>query len=147
MPASPIHISTLTLRDADGRPTHSVAYGQSASVEIGYAVTGPIDPVLAVSFHDARGYPLGSVTSRLDGMRLDVSAGQGAVRLVLSPVLFTRGSYGLAVAIHNNRIQRYLDMKARAVSFSVDGPSVASREVTGHVIYPHRWETIREKVG
>ena len=147
-PDSPIQITTVTLRDADGRPVHSIAYGQPASVEIGYVVAGPIDdPVVAVTFHDARGYPLGSVTSRLDGMRLDMSAGHGAVRLVLSPVLFTRGSYGLAVAIHDSRIQRYLDLKPRAVSFMVDGPSVASREVTGHVIYPHRWESIREKVG
>src|SRR5215470_2335789 len=146
-PDSPIQITTVTLRDADGRPVHSIAYGQPASVEIGYVVAAPIDdPVVAVTFHDARGYPLGSVTSRLDGMRLDMSAGHGAVRLVLLPVLFTRGSYGLAVAIHDSRIQRYLDLKPRAVSFMVDGPSVASREVTGHVIYPHRWESIREKV-
>jgi hypothetical protein len=145
---SPIRISSVTLRDAEGRPAQSLAYGQPASVEIAYAVTGPIqDPVAAVTFHDVRGYPLGSVTSRLGGLELDVAPGSGIVRLVLSPVLFTRGSYGVTVAIHDARIQRYFDLRPRAASFLVDGPSVASREVTGHVIYPHRWEASREKVG
>jgi ABC-type polysaccharide/polyol phosphate transport system ATPase subunit len=141
MADSPIRISSVALLNAEGQPAHSIAYGRPASVEIAYTVTGPVQgPVAAVTFHDVNGYPLGSVTSRLDGVELDVSAGCGVIRLVLSPVLFTRGSYGLTVAIHDSRIQRYFDLKARAASFLVDGPSVASREVNGHVIYPHRWE-------
>ena len=67
----------------------------------------------------------------------------GKVRLVLSPVLFTRGSYGITVAIHDSRIQRYLDMRPRAATFMVDGPSVASREVSGHFVFPHRWEAVQ----
>lgn len=140
-PDSPIRISSVTLRDPDGREAHSLVSGQPASIDIGYVVSGPVDdPVASVTFLDVRGQTLGSLTSRLDGLEIDVSGGEGVVRLVLSPVLFTRGSYGVTVAIHDSRIQRYLDIKPRAVSFLVEGPSVASREVGGHVIYPHRWE-------
>ena len=56
-------------------------------------------------------------------------------------MLFTRGSYGITVAIHDSRIQRYLDMRPRAATFMVDGPSVATREVSGHFVFPHAWET------
>jgi ABC-type polysaccharide/polyol phosphate transport system ATPase subunit len=138
---SPIRIAGVTLRDAAGRATDSIVYGQPASVDVAYSVDRPVDdPVVAVTFQDVRGYPLGSLTSRLDGLRLDAAEGDGVVRLVLSPVLFTRGSYGVTVAIHDSRIQRYYDLKASAAKFMVEGPSVASREVSGHVIYPHRWE-------
>ena len=138
---SRIRISKVTLRDAEGHEAQSLTSGQPASVDIDYVVTGAVDdPVVAVSFLDVRGYALGGLTSRLDDLALDVSGGRGSVRLVLSPVLFTRGTYGLTVAIHDNRIQRYLDLKPRAASFRVEGPSVASRKVSGHVIYPHRWE-------
>jgi ABC-type polysaccharide/polyol phosphate transport system ATPase subunit len=144
---SPIRISSVTVRDAGGRARGSVVYGQPASVEIGYVVTRPVDdPVIALTFHDVRGQALGGLTSRLDGIRLDGSEGAGTVRLVLSPVLFTRGSYGLTVAIQDSRIQRYLDLRARAASFMVEGPSVATREFTGHFIFPHRWEVSEEKV-
>ena len=104
-------------------------------------MTHPVDdPVIALTFHDVRDFPLGGLTSRFDGIRLDSSAGTHMVRLVLAPVLFTRGSYGVTVAIQDNRIQRYLDMRPRAATFMVDGPSVASREVSGHFVFPHRWE-------
>jgi len=144
---SPIHISSVTLRDAEERVVHSLTFGQPASIDVAYVTSGQVDnPVVSVTFQDVRGYPLGSLTSRLDGLELDVSEGHGVVRLVLLPVLFTRGSYGITVAIHDSRIQRYLDLKARAASFMVAGPSVASREVSGHVIYPHRWEAHVEQV-
>jgi hypothetical protein len=145
---SPIRISGVTVRDAGGRARGSIVYGQPASVEIEYVVTRPVDdPVVALTFHDVRGQALGGLTSRLDGVRLDGSEGTGTVRLVLSPVLFTRGSYGLSVAIRDSRIQRYLDLRARAASFMVEGPSVATREFSGHFIFPHRWEVSEEKVG
>jgi len=138
----PIHIGAVVVRGDQPGPDNRVVYGRAASIEVNYTVTGAIeDPVIAVTFHDARGYGLGGLTSRLDGVKLDTTAGPGTVRLVLAPVLFTRGSYSVTVAIHDSRIQRYLDTRASAATFFVDGPSVASREVSGHVIYPHRWET------
>jgi lipopolysaccharide transport system ATP-binding protein len=138
---SPIRIASVVLRDRDGNASKSLTYGEPATVELTYTVTRPVaDPVVSLTFHDVHDYPLGGLTSRLDGIALDGARGQATVRLVLCPVLFTRGSYGVTVAVHDNRIQRYLDMRPRAVTFMVDGPSVASREVSGHFIFPHRWE-------
>jgi ABC-type polysaccharide/polyol phosphate transport system ATPase subunit len=138
---SPIRVSSVTIRSADGGVNGPLTYGEPGSVDIAYTVTTPIeDPVMSLTFHDVRDYPLGGITSRFDGFRLDGSQGTSTVRLVLAPVLFTRGSYGVTVAIQDSRIQRYLDMRPRAATFMVDGPSVASREVSGHFVFPHRWE-------
>jgi lipopolysaccharide transport system ATP-binding protein len=138
---SPLRILSVIVRNADGHANGSLTFGQLASFEIAYKVRRIVDdPVVALTFHDVRGYPLGGLTSRLDGIKLDGAEGTGVVRLILSPVLFTRGTYGVTIAIHDSRIQRYLDMRPRAATFMVDGPSVASREVSGHFVFPHTWE-------
>lgn len=138
---SPIRITSVTVRNPDGRANGSLSYGEPGWVDIAYTVTDPIeDPVMSLTFHDVRDFPLGGLTSRFDGIRLGSSQGTSTVRLVLAPVLFTRGSYGVTVAIQDSRIQRYLDVRPRAATFMVDGPSVASREVSGHFVFPHRWE-------
>ena len=138
---SPIRITGVTVRSADGRGDGSLSYGQPGCIDVAYTVESPVDdPVMSMTFHDVRDYPLGGITSRFGGIRLDGSRGSSTVRLVLAPVLFTRGSYGVTVAIQDHRIQRYLDMRPRAATFMVDGPSVASREVSGHLVLPHRWE-------
>jgi ABC-type polysaccharide/polyol phosphate transport system ATPase subunit len=141
IPDSPIRITSVTVRQADGRPNGTLSYGQPGCIDVAYAVTRPVeDPVMSLTFHDVRDYPLGGLTSRFGGIRLDSAQGTNTVRFVLEPVLFTRGSYGVTVAIQDNRIQRYLDMRPRAATFMVEGPSVASREVSGHLVLPHRWE-------
>lgn len=138
---SPVRITSVTVRNVDGRANGSLIYGEPGWVDIAYTVKDPIeDPVMSLTFHDVRDYPLGGLTSRFDGIRLDSSHGTNCIRLVLAPVLFTRGSYGITVAIQDSRIQRYLDMRPRAATFMVEGPSVASREVSGHFVFPHRWE-------
>jgi len=139
---SPIHITGVVVRNAHDQSDPHVAYGETAAVDVTYTVTAPVDdPVVAITFQDARGYPLGGVTSRLGGVKLDTTVGStSTIRLILAPVLFTRGRYEINAAIHDSRIQRYLDMRPSAASFHVDGPSVASREVTGHLVYPHRWQ-------
>ena len=117
-------------------------YGEPANIDITYRVSRAVeDPVLAVTFQDVRDYPLGGVTTRFDRVDIDSSPGTHTARLVLSPLLFTRGSYGITVSIHDARIQRYLDMRPRAATFMVDGPSVATREVSGHFVFPHEWES------
>jgi hypothetical protein len=63
---------------------------------------------------------------------------------VLAPVVFTRGAYTVTVAVYDDRIQRYLAFRGGAASFVVEGPSVLSREVRGHVVYPHRWDAETE---
>jgi ABC-2 type transport system ATP-binding protein len=140
-PDSPIRITDVTVRNSNGEPHGSLAYGEPAYFDIAYTVTSPVeDPVVSLTFQDVRDYPLGGVTSRFDGIRLNGTGGTNKIRLVLAPVIFTRGSYGVTVAIQDQRIQRYLDMRPRAATFMVDGPSVASREVSGHFVFPHRWE-------
>ena len=104
-------------------------------------MTGAVsDPVVLVTFHDVRSHLLGGLTTRLDGVKVDTSRPGGVVRLVLSPLILTRGAYTVGVAIYDQRIRRCLDLKPNAATFTVEGPSVASREVSGHVVYPHSWE-------
>jgi hypothetical protein len=59
---------------------------------------------------------------------------------VLDPVILTRGLYKVGVSIQDEKLQRFFDVRSRVTSFTVDGPSLASREVSGHVVYPHRWQ-------
>jgi hypothetical protein len=95
---------------------------------------------VSVTFHDVRSHLLGGLTTRLDGVKVDASRPGGVVRLVLSPLILTRGAYTVGVAIYDQRIRRCLDVRPNAATFTVEGPSVASREVSGHVVYPHSWE-------
>jgi hypothetical protein len=76
----------------------------------------------------------------LAGFKLEVTQPRGVARLVLDPVIFTRGMYKISVAALDERIQRFYDFRSQAATFSVDGPSLATREVSGHVVYPHHWE-------
>jgi len=146
-PDSSVHITGVRMLNALGECGGTLTHGQPAIVEIEYSVTRPVNaPVVSLTFQDVRDYPLGGLTSRLDGITLDGGVGNRAIRLILAPVLFTRGSYGVTVAIHDSRIQRYLDMRPRAVTFTVEGPSVASREVSGHFVFPHRWEITTQRI-
>jgi ABC-type polysaccharide/polyol phosphate transport system ATPase subunit len=139
--SSPIRIQKVRLlngRRDDGGP---LEHGERAVVEVAYEVTGAVrDPVVSITFHDVRSYLLGGLTTRLDGVKLDTAHGAGVVRLVLSPVILTRGAYTVGVAIYDHRIRQCLDMKPNAATFTVEGPGVASREISGHVVYPHSWE-------
>jgi ABC-type polysaccharide/polyol phosphate transport system ATPase subunit len=138
---SPIHIVGVEIHDDRHQANAVLRYGEPGYVEITYRVSRPVDdPVLSVTFQDVRDYPLGGITSRFGGVTIDTTPGTHTARLALAPVLFTRGSYGVTVAIHDARIQRYLDMRPRAATFMVDGPSVASREVSGHFVFPHQWQ-------
>jgi ABC-2 type transport system ATP-binding protein len=140
-PDSGIVIREVTIRNREGASAHVLQYGQPATVEVVYHIDRPVsDPVVAVTFEDVRGAALGGLTSRLDGAKLDTRREDGVARLILSPVVFTRGAYTVTVAILDENIQRYLDVRHAATTFMVEGPGVSSREVSGHVVYPHRWE-------
>ena len=135
-----IAIREVSVAALDG-PANILEYGKPAVIEVVYEVTGPVvDPVVSVSFEDVRGAHLGGLTTHLDGVEVDTSGPRGVVRLVLDPVLFCRGAYGVSVAVHDGDALRYLDLRSTAATFTVDGPGVASRDVSGHVVYPHRWE-------
>jgi hypothetical protein len=130
----------VVARNHRGESNEPLVYGATAALEVEYEVVGPVvDPVLGITFENANGQTLGGLTSRFAGLKLDVSQPRGTVRLVLDPVIFTRGLYKLSVSLQDERLQRFYDVWSRSTTFSVEGPSLASREVSGHVIYPHRW--------
>jgi len=137
----PLRLLGLVVK-GNGRPAGDVLeYGHPAIFEVRYEWIGPKeDVVIQVNFHDGRGQALGGLTSRFGGFPLDGAEGLGTARLVLSPVIFTRGAYSVSVAVLDERLQRHLAYWPGAATFTVDGPSVASREVSGHVVYPHFWE-------
>jgi len=138
---APVRIVSVVARNHRGEANEPLVYGATAALEVEYEVVGPVvDPVLGITFENANGQALGGLTSRFAGMKLDVSQPRGTVRLVLDPVIFTRGLYKLSVSLQDERLQRFYDVWSRSTTFSVEGPSLASREVSGHVIYPHRWQ-------
>ena len=137
---APVRIVSVVARKHRGESNEPLVYGATAALEVEYEVVGPVvDPVLGITFENANGQTLGGLTSRFAGLKLDVSQPRGTVRLVLDPVIFTRGLYKLSVSLQDERLQRFYDVWSRSTTFSVEGPSLASREVSGHVIYPHRW--------
>jgi homopolymeric O-antigen transport system ATP-binding protein len=137
---APVRIVSVVARHHRGESNEPLVYGATAALEVEYEVVGPVvDPVLGITFENANGQTLGGLTSRFAGLKLDVSQPRGTVRLVLDPVIFTRGLYKLSVSLQDERLQRFYDVWSRSTTFSVEGPSLASREVSGHVIYPHRW--------
>ena len=138
---APIRIVSVAVRNHRDEVGQPVVYGARACVEVEYAVEGPIsDPVIGVTFENVNGHALGGLTTRLAGFKLEVTQPRGVARLVLDPVIFTRGMYKISVAALDERIQRFYDFRSQAATFSVDGPSLATREVSGHVVYPHHWE-------
>jgi lipopolysaccharide transport system ATP-binding protein len=138
---APVRIAGVTVKNHRGEAAESLTYGARGIIEVDYEVMGTVnDPVVGVTFENVYGHPLGGLTSRLSGLKLDVSRPRGSAHLVLDPVIFTRGLYKLTVSIQDERLQRFFDFRPHVKSFTVDGPSLASREVTGHIVYPHHWD-------
>ena len=137
----PIRIEGVTLRDGHGRTGEVFESGEPLTIEIAYAIVDSVpDPVFEVTFEDAHGEQLGGLTSRLDGVKIDAGVKRGVVRLVLDPLVLVKGDYAVNVHIRDQHIQRYHDFRKKAAVLVVAGVSVASREITGYVNYPHRWE-------
>lgn len=137
----PLRIGTITLCDRQGQPRSVFQHGEAACIDVAFTVVRPVpDPVFEVTFQDSHGYALGGITSRLQRMKLDTSRRSGTIRLILDPVLFLKGGYAINVHIRDHAIERYYDARKHAADLIVDGPSVASREVSGHLVYPHEWE-------
>ena len=139
----PIRIESVALCDPDGRPRPVFETGQPACIEIRYSVLRPVpDPVFEVTINDAHGHSLGGLTTRFDGIKVDTSQPEGCVRLVLRPVLFVKGDYVINIHVRDQHIHRYHDHRKYAAVMVVEGPSVATRELSGHVAYPHRWDVL-----
>ena len=137
----PIRIGSVTLCDREGRPRKVFQTGEPACIEIQYSVQRAVpDPVFEVTINDAHGFFLGGITTRFDGLKIDTSQPEGCLRLTLRPLVFVKGDYVVNVHVRDQQIQRYHDHLKRAAVMVVEGPSVASREVSGHISYPHEWE-------
>ena len=138
---TPVRITECRITDRSGRPLEVVAYGEPAVIEVTYEITGAVDdPVLGVGFQDVRGVAFAGLTTRLDGVKIRATPGIGVARLELTPALFTRGAYSINVAFYDPTVRRHLDFRVSAATFSAEGPSIASREVYGHVVIPHAWD-------
>jgi ABC-type polysaccharide/polyol phosphate transport system ATPase subunit len=139
----PIRIDSVTLCDRGGQVRQVFGSSDAACVEIAYTVQRPVpNPVFEVTIQDAYGHFLGGVTTRFDGFKIDTSQDEGRVRLILHPLLFLKGDYTINVHVRDEHIQRYHDYRKRAAILIVEGPSIASREISGHINYPHEWEIL-----
>jgi len=137
----PVRIESVTLCDVKGRPQGVFQTGEPACIEIKYSVQRPVpDPVFEVTINDAHGFFLGGITTRFDGLKIDTTQPEGCLRVTLRPLIFVKGDYVVNVHVRDHQIQRYHDYRKRAAVMVVEGPSVASREVSGHISYPHEWE-------
>ena len=137
----PVRIDSVSLCDLQGRARPVFQTGEPACIEIRYTVQRAVpDPVFEVTINDAHGFFLGGITTRFDGVKVDTTQPEGCLRLTLRPVVFVKGDYVVNVHVRDQQIQRYHDHRKRAAVMVVEGPSVASRELSGHISYPHEWE-------
>jgi hypothetical protein len=138
-----IRIDSVKLCARDGSVPTAFRSDEAACVEIAYTVERPVpSPVFEVTISDAQGHFLGGVTTRFDGIKIDTGNPGGRLRLILEPLLFLKGDYAINVHVRDAQIQRYHDFRRMAAVLVVEGPSIASREVSGHVNYPHKWEVL-----
>ena len=118
--------------------------GDRVLIDITYSAAQPIPgAVFGVAVQDIQGYALGGVVTDPDTMKITSPVEHGVLRLTLDPVLFSRGVYTLNVNITDPKVKRTYDLKRRAARFAIDGPRAADRETSGHVYYPHRWDSLR----
>jgi lipopolysaccharide transport system ATP-binding protein len=138
-----IRIDSVRLCARDGTVPAAFRSEEAACVEIAYTVQRPVpNPVFEVTINDAQGHFLGGVTTRFDGIKIDTGSACGRLRLILEPLIFLKGDYAINVHVRDVNIQRYYDFRKMAAVLVVEGPSIASREVSGHVNYPHKWEVL-----
>jgi len=139
----PVRIDHVTLVDRQGRSLPTFQHGGLVCIDIVFTILRPvIEPVFEVTFQDSHGYALGGLTSRLDKLKVDSRLERGTIRLTLDPILFLKGDYTINAHIRDRLIDRYYDVQKKAAILSVDGPSITSREVSGHVMYPHAWALV-----
>jgi len=133
----------VTLNEAE-QPQTRFDRGDRVLIDITYSAAQPLPgAVFGVSVQDVQGYPLGGVMTDPDSVKIMAPVERGILRLTLDPILFNRGAYTLSVHIADPTIKRTYGLKRRAAHLAVDGPRAVDRETTGHVFYPHRWETLR----
>jgi len=137
-------IHDVVTLDAAEQPQTRFDRGDRILVDITYSAAQPLPgAVFGVAVQDIQGYALGGVVTDPDTVKITSPVERGVLRLILDPVLFNRGAYTLNVNITDPTLKRTYDLKRRAARLAIDGPRAADRETSGHVYYPHHWDSLR----
>jgi ABC-type polysaccharide/polyol phosphate transport system ATPase subunit len=140
----PIYILDVALIGADERPQGRFDREDTAHIDLTYAASRPVPGVVfGVSIHDVHGYDLGGIITDPDSVKVTAPTEQGVLRLTLSPLLFKKGVYTIDVYVIDPATRRHYDLRRRALRLVVEGHRSASRETTGYVHYPHKWERLK----
>ena len=114
------------------------------AIEIAYTASRAVPGVVfGVSIHDLHGHDLGGVLTDPDVITVTSPVERGVLRLTLSPLLFNKGKYTIAVHVFDPGTKRYYDLRRRAARLTVNGRHAGSRESTGYIHYPHQWERVK----
>ncbi len=137
-------IHEVVILDAGEHPQTRFDRGDRLLVDIVYSATQPLPgAVFGVSVQDIQGHPLGGVVTDPDSVKITSRVERGVLRLTLDPILFNRGAYTLDVHVGDPKLKRYYDVKRRTARFAVEGARASSRDSSGHIYYPHQWESLR----
>jgi len=140
----PISILDVTLADADEQPESRFDREGTAVIDVTYTASRPVPgAIFGVSIVDLHGYGLGGVVTDPDSVKITAPVEQAVLRLTLSPLLFNKGAYTLDVYALDPKTKRHYDLRRRALRLVVDGHRSDSRESTGYIFYPHRWEQLK----
>src|SRR5712692_3256871 len=137
-------IHEVVILDAGEHPQTRFDRGDRLLVDIVYSAAQPLPgAVFGVSVQDIQGHPLGGVVTDPDSVKITSRVERGVLRLTLDPILFNRGAYTLDVHVGDPKLKRYYDVKRRTARFAVEGARAGSRDSSGHIYYPHQWESLR----
>ncbi|PYM51901.1 MAG: ABC transporter ATP-binding protein [Candidatus Rokuibacteriota bacterium] len=141
---SPLSILDVSIADDGERPQSGFDREDTVAIEIAYAASRAVPGVVfGVSIHDLHGHDLGGVLTDPDVITVTSAVERGVLRLTLSPLLFNKGKYTIAVHVFDPGTKRYYDLRRRAARLTVNGRHAGSRESTGYIHYPHQWERVK----
>jgi ABC-type polysaccharide/polyol phosphate transport system ATPase subunit len=84
-----------------GRPAHVLSGGESLTVRVRYRSQLTLrDPVVAVVVYRTDGVTVCNAISSLDGAKLELGEGEGAIELLFDPLMLGPGEYTVAVGIY-----------------------------------------------
>ena len=141
---SPLSILDVSIADDGERPQSGFDREDTVAIEIAYAASRAVPGVVfGVSIHDLHGHDLGGVLTDPGVITVTSPVERGVLRLTLSPLLFNKGKYTIAVHVFDPGTKRYYDLRRRAARLTVNGRHAGSRESTGYIHYPHQWERVK----
>lgn len=137
----PFRIVQVHMLNRDGVPSTRFESGETCHVRISYECSAMIrDPVVGFTIRDARGYAIGSVTASVPLGSSPAPLLKGTLTLTLEPLLLLKGAYVLDAYARDPDTNRFHDFHKRIAAFVVEGRDIASRDLTGYISFPHRWQ-------